>query len=397
MNFDDTPEEATFRQEVKDFLDKELPDRFKGMDPRQGGGGDMRGRFEEMKEWRKKLADKGWIAAAWPKEYGGAGLGTMEQFIMNEEFAENRAPQVGGMGVSMIGPTLIIHGDDEQKDEHLSRILSGEVQWCQGFSEPESGSDLASLQTKAVRDGDDFVINGSKIWTSGAQYAHWMFMMARTDPDAPKHKGISYFMLDMKSPGVSVRPLVNMAGNSMFNEVFFDNVRVPAKNLIGEENRGWYIGTTTLDFERSSIGSAVGQRLQVDNLIKFAKEHQDDHQSVLGHHETLRYELADRLLETHVARMLSYRVVTMQNKGLVPNYEASMCKLYSSEMSQRIARTSMKVAGLYGQLLSGTDWAPAKGRYGASYIQTVASTIAGGTSEVQRGIIATRGLGLPKN
>ncbi|MCH8007879.1 MAG: acyl-CoA dehydrogenase family protein [Chloroflexi bacterium] len=399
MNFNDTPEEATFRQEVRDFLDKELPERFKGTMDRMagGGGGDMRSRFEEMKEWRKKLADKGWIAAAWPKEYGGAGLGTMEQFIMNEEFAENRAPQVGGMGVSMIGPTLIIHGDDEQKDEHLSRILSGEVQWCQGFSEPESGSDLASLQTKAVRDGDDYVINGQKIWTSGAQYAHWMFMMARTDPDAPKHKGISYFMLDMKSPGVSVRPLVNMAGNSMFNEVFFDNVRVPAKNLIGEENRGWYIGTTTLDFERSSIGSAVGQRLQVDTLIRFAKEHKDDHQSVLGRHETLRYELADRLLETHVARMLSYRVVTMQNKGLVPNYEASMCKLYSSEMSQRIARTSMKVTGLYGQLLSGTDWAPAKGRYGASYIQTVASTIAGGTSEVQRGIIATRGLGLPKN
>jgi alkylation response protein AidB-like acyl-CoA dehydrogenase len=368
------------------------------MDPRQGGGGgDMRSRFEEMKEWRTKLADRGWIAAAWPKEYGGAGLGTMEQFIMNEEFAENRAPQVGGMGVSMIGPTLIIHGDEEQKNDHLSRILSGEVQWCQGFSEPESGSDLASLQTKAVRDGDDFVINGSKIWTSGAQYAHWMFMMARTDPDAPKHKGISYFMLDMKSPGVSVRPIVTMAGNAMFNEVFFEDVRVPAKNLIGEENRGWYIGTTTLDFERSSIGSAVGQRLQVDNLIKFAKEHQDDNKSTLGRNETLRYELADRLLETQVARMLSYRVVTMQTNGLVPNYEASMCKLFSSEMSQRIARTSMHVTGLYGQLLGDSEWAPQKGRYGASYTQTVASTIAGGTSEVQRGIIATRGLGLPKN
>jgi len=398
MNFDDTPEQATFRQEVKDFLDKELPDRFKGMDPRQGGGGgDMRSRFEEMKEWRTKLADRGWIAAAWPKEYGGAGLGTMEQFIMNEEFAENRAPQVGGMGVSMIGPTLIIHGDEEQKNDHLSRILSGEVQWCQGFSEPESGSDLASLQTKAVRDGDDFVINGSKIWTSGAQYAHWMFMMARTDQDAPKHKGISYFMLDMKSPGVSVRPIVTMAGNAMFNEVFFEDVRVPAKNLIGEENRGWYIATTTLDFERSSIGSAVGLRLQVENLIDFALEHVDDHQSTIGHQPTVRYELADRLMATQVARMLSYRVVSMQNKGMVPNYEASMTKLFASELNQRVARTSMKVAGLYGQLMPGSEWAPARGRYGSSYIQTLASTIAGGTSEVQRGIIATRGLGLPKN
>ena len=400
MDFHDTPEEATFRGEVREFLKTELPERFRGMGMYGmggGGRGNMRSRFEEMREWREKLANKGWIAPAWPKEYGGAGLSVMQQFIMNEEFAENRAPPAGGMGTSMIGPTLIIHGSEEQKKEHLGRILSGEVQWCQGFSEPGSGSDLASLQTRAVRDGDDFVINGQKIWTSGAQYAHWMFMLARTDADAPKHRGISYFVLDMKSPGVTVRPLVNMGGQAGFNEVFFDNVRVPATNLVGEENRGWYIGTTTLDFERSSIGSAVGQRLQVEGLIKFAKEHTKDHQSTLGHHSTLRYELADRLLETHVARMLSYRVVTMQAKGLVPNYEASMTKLFASEMGQRIAGTSMKVAGLYGQLLAGSEWAPSRGRYGASYIQTVASTIAGGTSEVQRNIIAQRGLGLPKD
>ena len=399
MDFNDTPDEAAFRQEVRDFLKKEMPERFRTAPGERmgGGGGDMRSRFEQMKEWRTKLADKGWIAPAWPTEYGGAGLGTMQQFIMNEEFAENRAMNVGGMGTSMIGPTIIIHGSEEQKKEHLGRILSGEVQWCQGFSEPESGSDLASLQTRAVRDGDDYVINGQKIWTSGAQSAHWMFMLARTDPDAPKHKGISYFMLDMKSPGVTVRPLINMAGNAGFNEVFFDNVRVPAKNLVGEENRGWYIGTTTLDFERSSIGSAVGQRLQVEALIKFAKKGADNGQSTLERQTATRYELADRLLETNVARMLSYRVVTMQAKGLVPNYEASMTKLFSSEMGQRISRTAMKVAGLYGQLMPGSEYAPNRGRYGSGYIQTVASTIAGGTSEVQRGIIATRGLGLPKD
>ena len=401
MDFHDTPEEASFRKEVREFLKTELPERFRGMGTGMYGGGgargDMRSRFEEMKEWRTKLSDKGWIAPAWPKEYGGAGFSVMEQFVMNEEFAEARAPQVGGMGTSMIGPTLVIHGSDEQKKEHLGRILSGEVQWCQGFSEPESGSDLASLQTKAVRDGDDFVVNGSKIWTSGAQSAHWMFMLVRTDQDAPKHRGISYLLVDMKSPGVEVRPLVNMAGNKMFSEVFFDNVRVPTRNLVGEENRGWYIGTTTLDFERSSIGSAVGLRLQVENLIDFALEHADDQQSTIGHQPTVRYELADRLMETQVARLLSYRVVSMQNKGLVPNYEASMTKLFASELNQRVARTSMKVAGLYGQLMPGSEWAPARGRYGSSYIQTLASTIAGGTSEVQRGIIATRGLGLPKN
>jgi alkylation response protein AidB-like acyl-CoA dehydrogenase len=321
----------------------------------------------------------------------------MQQFIMNEEFAQARATPVGGMGVAMIGPTLIIHGSEEQKKEHLGKIIAGEVQWCQGFSEPESGSDLASLQTRAVRDGDDYVINGQKIWTSGAQFAHWMFMLARTDPDAPKHKGISYFVLDMKSPGVTVRPLVNMGGNAAFNEVFFDNVRVPASNLVGEENRGWYIGTTTLDFERSSIGSSVGQQLQVEDMIRFATEHVGDHQSVLGHSSTVRNELADRLIEAKVARLLSYRVITMQAKGLVPNYEASMTKLYASELGQRIARTAIKVTGLYGQLLGDGEWSPRKGRYGQMYVQTLASTIAGGTSEVQRNIIATRGLGLPRD
>jgi alkylation response protein AidB-like acyl-CoA dehydrogenase len=401
MDFRDNSEETGFRQEVKTFLKSELPERFRGImgGGMMGGGegGDMRSRFEEIKEWREKLANKGWIAPAWPKEYGGAGLTVMQQFIMNEEFAEARAPVVGGMGTSMIGPTLIIHGNDDQKKEHLGRILSGEVQWCQGFSEPGSGSDLASLQTRALRDGDDYIINGQKIWTSGAQYAHWMFMLCRTDPDAPKHKGISYFLVDMKSPGVTVRPLVNLANGAFFNEVFFDNVRVPAANLVGEENRGWYIGTTTLDFERSSIGSSVGMRQQVDNLIRFAQEHRDDHQSSVAWNSTVKYELSDRLVETTIAKMLSYRVVTMQAKGLVPNYEASMTKLFASELNQRIARTGMKVAGLYGQLLSGSEHAAAKGRYGGSYMQTLASTIAGGTSEIQRNIIAQRGLGLPRD
>ena len=400
MDFRDTPEEAAFRHEVREFIDTELPERFRGisMSPMGGGeGGDLRSRFEELKEWRKRLAGKGWIAPAWPKDYGGAGLGVMQQFVMNEEFAEARAPIVGGMGTSMVGPTLIVHGSEDQKKEHLGRILSGDAQWCQGFSEPGSGSDLASLQTRAVRDGDDYVVNGQKIWTSGAQYAHWMFLLARTDPEAPKHKGISYFLVDMKSPGITVRPLINLAGSAGFNEVFFDNVRVPAKNLVGEENRGWYIGTTTLDFERSSIGSAVGQRIQVETMIAYAQEHATDGQSALGHSAGLRYELSDRLLETHVAKMLSYRVVTMQAKGLVPNYEASMTKLFASELSQRISRTGIKVAGLYGQLMPGSEHAPARGRYGNMYLQTLGSTIAGGTSEIQRNIIATRGLGLPRD
>jgi alkylation response protein AidB-like acyl-CoA dehydrogenase len=401
MDFHDTSEESAFRSEIRGFLQTELPERFRGIAPggMMGGGeggGDMRSRFEELKEWRTKLSDKGWIAPAWPKEYGGAGLGVMEQFIMNEEFAEARAPQVGGMGTSMIGPTLIIHGTDEQKKEHLSRILTGEVQWCQGFSEPGSGSDLASLQTRAIRDGDDYVINGQKIWTSGAQYAHWMFMLCRTDPDAPKHKGISYFLVDMKSPGVTVRPLINLANAAFFSEVFFDNVRVPAKNLVGEENRGWYIGTTTLDFERSSIGSSVGGRQQVEAVIRFASDHPVG-KAAISQNPGLKYEIADRLMEATIGKLLSYRVVTMQAKGLVPNYESSMTKLFASELNQRIARTGAKVAGMHGQLLAGSEHAAANGRYGNMYMQTLASTIAGGTSEIQRNIIAQRGLGLPRD
>ena len=393
MNFKDSTEEAAFRSEVREFIDKELPQSAK--DGEFAERGMYRGAFERLKDTRKKLASRGWIAPAWPKEYGGASLSVMEQFIMNEEFAEHRVPPVGGMGVSMVGPTIITHGTEEQKKEHLSRILSGDVQWCQGFSEPGSGSDLASLQTRAVKDGDDYVINGQKIWTSGAQYAHWMFMMARTDPEAPKHKGISYFLLDMKSPGVEVRPLTNLANQNMFNEVFFQDVRVPAKNIVGEVNRGWYVGTTTLDFERSSIGSAVGIRLQLDRLVKYAKEHEGDGISRTGRMSSIKTELADRYIEANVSRMMSYRVVTMQAKGLIPNHEASMTKLFASELSQRIARTGMKVLGLYGQLYG--DDAPMKGSYESSYMTSLSSTIAGGTSEIQRNIIATRGLGLPRD
>ncbi len=393
MNFKDSPEEAAFRQEVRQFVDSEIKSELKTGEMAETGM--YRGAFERLKDVRGKLSKRGWIAPAWPKEYGGASLSVMQQFIMNEEFAENRVPPVGGMGVSMVGPTVITHGNEEQKKEHLSRILSGEVQWCQGFSEPGSGSDLASLQTRAVKDGDDYVINGQKIWTSGAAYAHWMFMMARTDPDAPKHKGISYFLVDMKSPGVEVRPLTNLANQDMFNEVFFQDVRVPAKNIVGELNRGWYVGTTTLDFERSSIGSAVGLKLQLDELVKYAKQNEKSGSSRTGYLSSVKSELADRYVEATVAKMMSYRVVTMQAKGLIPNHEASMTKLFASELTQRIARTGVKVLGLYGQLYG--EGSPMRGRYESSYMTSLASTIAGGTSEIQRNIIATRGLGLPRD
>ena len=396
MDFRDTPEEAAFRQEVREFIAREAPklEHGAGIDVVSG----YAQVFVQSQGWFKKLGEKGWIAPAWPKEYGGAGMTSMQQFILNEEMALARAPRPLHLiiGVGMAGPTLIVHGTEEQKKYYLPRILSGEDIWCQGYSEPEAGSDLASLRTRAVRDGDDYIINGQKIWTSIAHLAKWMILLARTDPDAPKHKGITYFILDMKSPGVEVRPLINMAGGQEFNEVFFDSVRVPKANIIGEENRGWYAAMSTLDFERSAIGSAIGLRQTVEDIIRYAREHTEDGSSMLRLNPMLRYELVDRLLEAEVGQMLSYRIISLQAKGLVPNYEASIVKLYNMELNQRIARTGMNVLGPYSQLDRASKWAPLKGRLAHMYLRSVGSTIEGGTSEIQRNIIATRGLGLPR-
>ena len=397
MDFHDTPQEAAFRQEVGDFIGAELPPELAQRDVEWGmlGGGASWAHRELTTGWRKKLAQRGWIAPAWPKEYGGAGMSVIEQYIFNEEMARANAPTGAGIGTGWAGPTIIVYGTEEQKREHLPPILSGEVTWCQGFSEPGAGSDLASLQTRAVLDGDEYVINGQKTWTSLVHIAQWMILLARTDPEAPKHKGISYFILDMKAPGITSRPLVNILGNADFHEVFLDDVRIPRRNLVGEENRGWYIAAATLDFERSGIGTAIGYELIVKELLRYARD--EDEANAMRHNAALRYELADRWLETQVAQMMSQQVVSMQARGLIPNKEASVNKLYSSELEQRIAATGVKLLGLYGQLNEATKWAPLKGKVARMYLRATAITIGGGTSEIQRNIIAQRGLGLPRN
>jgi alkylation response protein AidB-like acyl-CoA dehydrogenase len=389
MEFRDRPEDAKFRSEVREFLAAELPEGVRQPDEAILGVGT--GEDTRDVQWQKTLAKRGWVAPAWPREYGGAGMTTMQQFIFNEELARARAPRPNFLAVGLIGPTIIVHGSEEQKKEHLSGILSGDVYWCQGFSEPGSGSDLASLQTRAVRDGDDFVINGQKIWTSGAHRADRMMLLARTDQDAPKHKGISCFLIDMHAPGVSVRPLMNMSETHSFNEVFFDNVRVPAKDMLGEMNRGWYVATTTLDFERSGIINIVSLQELLREIVEATRPFWGN-----GGHAPLRHELADRAIETNVALMLSYRVASMQSQGLIPNYEASVTKLFASELGQRIARTASYAGGLYGQLGPGSPHAPMHGRIERMYRTQVGSTLAGGTSEIQRNIIAQRGLGLPR-
>ncbi len=399
MDWRDTAEQAAFRAEVRELIETKLPERY-----RQGLGGWDEDRVSEdpeirkaAKDWGDALAEKGWFAPQWPKEYGGGGLTPMEQFIFRQEMALADAPSVGGQGTRQLGATLIVHGSPEQKAEHLPKILNGEVNWRQGYSEPGAGSDLASLQTRAIRDGDEYVINGQKIWTSGAHYADWLYVLVRTDPDAPKHRGISFLLVDKKTPGITVRPLINMGWEHGFNETFFEDVRVPVANRVGEENRGWYVGATLLDFERSNIDGAVTARRSINELIEYVKTDEGKAVSRLGEYDTLRHELAQNYIETDVQFQFSFRIISMQNSGQIPNYEASTAKLFNSELSQKLARTGTKVFGMHSNIWDReSEYAPMRARFTHRYVGSVSATIAAGTSEIQRNIIATRGLGLPR-
>ena len=402
MDWSDTREQATFRAEVRAMIADSLPQRYRRQ-AESAHGGERVWEFDRKSDdpavrdaavaWGRALSDRGWVAPHWPEEYGGANLSSMEQFIFNQEMAQAGAPGVGGSGVSLLGPTLIVHGTEEQKREHLPKILSGDVAWAQGYSEPSAGSDLASLQTRATRDGDEYVINGQKIWTSGAHTSDWLFALVRTDPDAPKHRGISFLMMDRHTPGITVRPLIDMGWRHYFNETFFEDVRVPVQNLVGEENRGWYVGMTLLDYERSNVGGAVAARRTISALLDFVASDGGREVSQLAESDVLRHEVADRYIETEVMYQFSFRVISMQNAGLLPNYEASTSKLYNSELNQRLQRTGTKVFGLHANRW---DDEGVVGSFAHAYVGSVPATIRGGTSEVQRNIIATRGLGLPR-
>ncbi len=384
MDFRFSAADEAFRGEVQAFLRSELPD--------ERPAGEEAWRFQ--RGFIRKLAKHGWLTQAWPKEWGGAGAGFIRQLVFNEEVALAEAPAID-LGADRVGPTILLHGTEDQKRRFLPAIVRGDAVWCKGFSEPGAGSDLASLQTRAVEDGDTFVVNGSKIWTSMAHLAEWMILLARTDADAPKHRDISFFLLDMKSPGITVAPLVDMAGRHTFNQVFFDNVRVPRDCLVGEQNRGWYVATTTLDFERSGIQRVISGRRTLGQLIAYAREQVRAATTSRGY-RGLRYRLADLVIEYNVGRYLAYRVSWLQEAGRVPNYEASVSKMYGSELTQRLARTGMELLSLAGQLAPGSPFAPMQGRIESLYLSAAALTIAAGTSEINRGIIATRGLGLPR-
>ena len=402
VDFDDNEREAEFRDAVREFVDEHHPEVLADENrysPTLGGlpvGRLSEGeRKEQMRPWHAALKERGWIAPAWPKEYGGADLSTMEQFILGEVFAEKRASAVSIRNDA--ASTIMLYGSEELKQKYLPGMLDIDESWTQGYSEPGSGSDLASLQTRATRDGDDFVLNGQKIWTSGADKAKMMFGLFRTDPEAPKHRGISYILVPMDTPGIKPNPIEQITGSRSFNEVFFEDARVPVGNVVGEINRGWYAAATTLDFERSQVGSAVGLYHLLSDLLKTLREEAEPGgYSRLGD-PSRRAALADNHVEAEVARLFSYRVITMQNRGQVPNYEASIQKVFVSEVKQRMAKTAYGVLGLYAQLADKEDpRAPMRSKWQMFTISTIAETIGAGTSEIQRNVIATRGLGLPR-
>ena len=393
MDYRFTDEEESFRTEVRQFLRSELPEEW-DFDPFEL----TEDKWDFARDFTKELAGKGWVAPAWPHEYGGQGMPYMKQVVLSEEIAYHRAPNTSLIGVTYAGPTIIVYGNDDQKKQFLPGITSGDIVWCQGYSEPNAGSDLASLQTRAVKDGDDYIINGTKIWSSNAHKANWCFFLARTDTDAPKHKGITYFMTPMDAPGISVRPLVNMADEHVFNEIIFDNVRVPLKYLVGEENRGWYIGMTTLDFERSNISTAAQYRRTFEQLVDYVKNGTNGSSRTNGDEvgTSVKAKLADLAIENQVGRYLSYRVASMQSRGQIPNYESSAAKVYHSEYGQRLAGAGLQIMGMHGTLREGSKHARMRGRFARTYLTSIGGTIAAGTSEIQRGIIAQRGLGLSR-
>ncbi len=390
VDFEFNEAERQFRNEIRQLLTEQLPadyaDRaFLEEVPEEE-------RAELAERMTRALADRKWLAMAWPEEHGGVAAGHVQQMLYKEETAYAAMPSGSTMGVDWVGPAIMLFGTEEQKARYLPSIVGGVDQWCTLYSEPGAGSDLASLQTRAVRDGDEWVINGSKIWTSGGHFSNMGWLAARTDLEAPKHRGISTFVLEMDSPGIEVRPLVNMAGEHNFNEVFFEDVRIPGDHLVGVENRGWYQVATALDYERSGVAAYAGGKRNLERLVGAARSDR----ALLTNNPTARYELADRWVELQVGYNVAYRIPFLQAQGQIPNHEASVSKLYGSELTQRIARTGLQLLGMGGQVMPGSPHSKLGGAIARSYLSSVSSTVAAGTSEVQRNIIAQRGLGLPR-
>jgi len=375
----DTPEEAAFRAKLRAWLEANLPEERRGW-----RGGEQRFGDDFGREWSRKLYDAGYAGLTWPKEYGGAGAPYSHQAIFLEESARAQAPaHVGVIGLGMAGPTIMVHGTDAQKQRHLAKILSAEEIWCQGFSEPDAGSDLAAARTRAERRGDVFVVNGQKVWSSFAHIADWCILVTQSDPEAPRYKNLTYLLVDMHAPGVEVRPLRQITGEAEFNEIFFSEVEVPVENMLGEEGAGWQVAMTTLLHERGTLGFALTATLEVavNRLIGVAREHGNGD-------ATARGRVAQEWIELQALRYTNYRALTTLEQTGVPGPEGSVAKLRWSEQNQRLTKLGRELLGPEGLLDDG--W------WHYQQLRSRGNTIEAGTSEVLRNIIAERVLGLPR-
>jgi len=390
MDFAFSPEEESFRKEVAAFLEKESPQEWQ---KKKVSFFDMSGQENWIaihRDMSRKLGERSWLSLHWPKEYGGQGLSPFYRVILREELAKHHCPGYHSLSVDFVAPAILLKGSEELKKRFLPGIASGEVMWCEGISEPGHGSDLASVETFAKDEGDYFVVNGQKIWTTYAHFADWMFILARTDRQVqPNYRGLTFFLVDMHTPGITVNPIINMAGHHDFNEVFLDDVRIPKENIVDSINRGWYVAMSLLDFERTSdLGYAIAGTLLSD-IVEGARE-----MGILDSRVKMR--MAELIAECEVARLVHYHVTWMLSKGKITNYEAAMCKLLGFESIQHVAEFGLSVFKDYGLLSDTSPLAPLYGRISSCYLRSFGHSMEAGTSEIDRDVIAQRGLGLPR-
>ena len=388
-----------FRQEVRSWLEDNCPPSMRTpMDPNEHPGGGRNAKYSnpETQVWMERCAERGFTVPTWPKEYGGAGLDKDENLVLRSEMGRiNARPPLVGMGLSMIGPALLEYGTEAQKEEHLPKIARGDIWWCQGYSEPGSGSDLASLRTSAVEEGDDFIVNGQKIWTSGANHADWMFCLVRTDFDAPKHEGISFVLFDMTTPGVSVKPIKLISGLSPFCETFLDNVRVPKANLVYELNKGWTVGKRLLQHERSMIGG-IGGGQKTTSLEEYALQYLGADASGKIDDAALRGKILAHRMNDRAFGLTTRRSVEESATGNAPGATSSMFKYYGPEQNIGKYDLLLSVMGTQSVGWSGDGFDEEELTTTRAWLRSKANSIEGGTSEVQLNIIAKRVLGLPE-
>ncbi|MEK7879833.1 MAG: acyl-CoA dehydrogenase family protein [candidate division NC10 bacterium] len=397
MDFSYTPLEEAFRNELREWLAAALPAHRKEFPPSDDElvlHPDKS--FDSSLAWHRRMHEAGWVGIHWPREYGGRGATLVEQMIFTEEMIRTGAPPgVNTIGLMLVGPAIFHHGTETQKRERLPKILSAEEIWCQGFSEPGAGSDLANLGMRAVADGGDFVVTGQKVWTSNAHRSHWCILLVRTDPGAPKHKGISCLLVEMRSPGITLRPLVQITGDAEFNEVFFDRARVPKANLLGRENGGWDVAITILMYERMGLGSLAILPQFVDRVLALARTTSRNGDRA-GADPLIRQRLAQVLIQSRALRLTGLRYLTRQLRGEAPGPEGSVLKLTLTDTYREMAEAAGQIVGPAVELWKGSDWAVDDGRWAFQSLFAMRFGIAGGTSEIQKNILGERVLGLPK-